>query len=252
MPNPKQKDIQRLGALHPQTIRRGESIIGHGPASTVHVDGDILAVVAGFHLRLDIPLVDLPAEASGFLPGPALAGGNLCVRHPSSFTGTPLPPLILRWEFPSDTAISKYQYRQRAGGANCTDWLDIASSSVTTTAGDARRLVLAHEGAAIGRPPAAWRSARDRGWAALTARRSQTTNRSGMQQQGGVPIFFVKGRGPVSRGERTPSGGRRLVVRDCGPVRTARAEHGEDDVAASACGQMTAALCCFPSARLRS
>ena len=48
----------------------------------------------------------------------------------------------------------------------------------------------------------------------------------------GVPIFFVKGHEVVSRGERTPSGGHGLVLRDLRLVRLARAEHGQDDVAA--------------------
>lgn len=75
IPDTKQKGLQRRRALLPQPVCSGEGVIGHGPAPAAHVDGDVLPVVAGFDLRLDIPVVDLATEASAFLPGPALPGG---------------------------------------------------------------------------------------------------------------------------------------------------------------------------------
>ena len=50
---------------------------------------------------------------------------------------------------------------------------------------------------------------------------------------GGVPIFFVKALGLLKPAELTPSSGRRLVVRDLRLIRRARAQHGQDDVAAT-------------------
>ena len=52
--------------------------------------------------------------------------------------------------------------------------------------------------------------------------------------RGGVPLFFVKALGLLKPAELTPSSGDRLVVRDLRLVRLARAEHGQNDVAASA------------------
>ena len=67
VPDPKQIDVYCVGLLRPQTRRCGENVIGHGPAPGLDIDGDVLSMVVGFHLRLDVPLVYLPAEPGSFL-----------------------------------------------------------------------------------------------------------------------------------------------------------------------------------------
>ncbi len=53
---------------------------------------------------------------------------------PTDFTVTPADKSMnLKWTDPSDTTISKYQYRQKEGSNNYGGWTDIGSSSATTT-----------------------------------------------------------------------------------------------------------------------
>ena len=62
---------------------RGENVIGHGPAPGLDIGSDVLSMVVGCQLRLDVPLAYLPAEPGSFLLGPALAGWSFRVSHPS-------------------------------------------------------------------------------------------------------------------------------------------------------------------------
>ena len=71
MSNPQQPDVNGIWALRPQAISCGNDSVADCPAAAVDVDGDDLSVVVGFDLAADVMLVDLIAEASDFLGGPA-------------------------------------------------------------------------------------------------------------------------------------------------------------------------------------
>ena len=64
------------------------------------------------------------SAALPYLPAPA----------PSGLAAAPGDAQIaLTWTDPSDAGISKYEFRQRAGSGDWTDWADVPSSGATTT-----------------------------------------------------------------------------------------------------------------------
>jgi hypothetical protein len=65
IPDPKQPHVDSLGMLRSETPRCGENVIGDGPASAVHINGDVLSIVVGLDLGPDVPLVYLVAQAGG-------------------------------------------------------------------------------------------------------------------------------------------------------------------------------------------
>ena len=62
--NPEQPDVNRAGALRPQTLRCRPQVVGDGPTPAVDVDGDIFSVVVDLDLQTDVPLVYLVAQAT--------------------------------------------------------------------------------------------------------------------------------------------------------------------------------------------
>ena len=88
IPDPKQPNVDSLGMLRSETPRCGENVIGDGPASAAHVNGDEFSIMVGLDLGPDIPIVDRFPKA-----GRLLAGTSDRRRHllsPSS-EGTLLP-----------------------------------------------------------------------------------------------------------------------------------------------------------------
>ncbi len=69
IPDPKQPHVDSLGMLRSETPRCGENVIGDGPASAVHVNGDVLSIVVGLDLGPDVSLVDRFPKAGRLLPG---------------------------------------------------------------------------------------------------------------------------------------------------------------------------------------
>ena len=74
--------------------------------------------------------------------------GSTDTGRPSSVAATPVPvpaapanlaamaangQVVLTWDDPNDSSITKYQVRQRVSGADFGDWSDIVGSSATTT-----------------------------------------------------------------------------------------------------------------------
>ena len=46
---------------------------GEGPMPAIHINGNVLTVVSRFHMRLDVPPINLIAQPGRLFLGPALA-----------------------------------------------------------------------------------------------------------------------------------------------------------------------------------
>ena len=89
--------IMSVRGLLSKPLGCDEDAVRDSPTSAVDVDGDVVAVVIGFDLRLDIALVDLITEACGLLGGApegCHCGLPVCVWVGSDSTVTSMPPTL--------------------------------------------------------------------------------------------------------------------------------------------------------------